>query len=71
MKVIRVLEYDGPREWIKRTMEKSISGTREIPLSKMENLIIREVYRGTMTSEQLQAIEEMLEDAENSTTDTN
>lgn len=27
MKVRRVIEYDGTPEWIKRTLEKSITGT--------------------------------------------
>jgi hypothetical protein len=31
IRVIRIIEYVGPREWVERTVAKSIHGTREFP----------------------------------------
>lgn len=43
MKLIRILEYSGPRKWIEDTLHKSAIGPRKsIPLSPPRS--IKEVY---------------------------
>jgi hypothetical protein len=32
VRVLRVVEYEGPREWVERTVANSIHGERRIPL---------------------------------------
>lgn len=30
VRVIRIIEYDGPRHWVEATVAKSIQGSREV-----------------------------------------
>lgn len=30
VRVLRLVEYEGPREWVERTVEKSIHGTKDV-----------------------------------------
>lgn len=42
VRVLRLLEYVGPREWVEHTLKNSIHGTKEIP-SKLGPAVIRAV----------------------------
>ena len=45
VRVIRIVEYDGDRDWVEKTVAKSIQGTKVIEGTR--NMTIRAVTLGT------------------------
>ena len=48
MRVIRILEYEGPDEWVRRTLANSLGPNLAINLG--ESTYIREILRAEVTS---------------------
>jgi hypothetical protein len=47
VRVLRIIEYTGPRDWVERQIELSITGTKKIESSKDQVCIIRVATIGT------------------------
>lgn len=47
IRVLRIIEYTGPRDWVERQIEHSITGTKEIESSTREMCTIRVATIGT------------------------
>lgn len=48
VKIMRVIEYEGPREWVEKTLENSIKDEYEIKIGNRQGgpLVIRNVSFG-------------------------
>jgi hypothetical protein len=47
VRVLRIIEYTGPRDWVERQIELSITGIKKIPADDGRVMIIRAATIGT------------------------